>query len=262
MLLGSIKFVNSNYFYNHIKRDGVRCENFIKNYRVYCNADKITYYGTEINLGKVTTMDTIGENAKLESLDIDTLKKIQEEVVKKAYKNSNWIINKEKKELVREIISQKNTTNSNNKTQILENISKYVHIIPYIKKANKVLSDNTPPEMKVYDTKDIKFAAFYNNEIINYYTKDGRLVLREYRPDGETVRYQTLDSDGNFYTYDKDQKLVEYSKDNGVYNSKGELLYNSKQEANEVPMFKKHLFSGKNFNKKILRALNNPKSEM
>ena len=115
--------------------------------------------------------------------------------------------------------------------KVLEDISYIIATNESIKKAEKVikLSDNDinalPIQLLKYKNTKIKYAVFYKNNIVNYYDDHGNIVLRKNLYNGDTLRFQTIDSDNNFYTFDKNLKLIEYSKDNAVYNSDGEFIY-------------------------------------
>lgn len=218
----------------------------------YCKIRHIKYYDTDIYFKRDVTFASNKSKSTIYFKDLDTkdLIYIREKIRKKAAKNALKLEDLNKINLAKCIIENQNKNVSKNNLKIeneyiAEDIIQITQINEYIKNADevKVLNEDDIQKLPLDIIKNkfnkINYAAFYYGNIINYYTDNGEIILKAYIVNGQPFRYQVYDENNEFYTYDMNKNLLEYSKNNTIFDSENNVIYKITDAEIDMPYIKR-----------------------
>ena len=261
LLVGFVKLNYDSVYNYNISHNSIKCVYFKKNSKSFCRTNKIRYYNTDIKFNKDIILERKNKRLDLNKLDVDSLKYINRKVYERAIINTYFILNNEKRELAKIILKYQNSKCKSDKNILLENISKTPQVIKFVNASDRVWRVKNNSSVKLLKNRNIKYAAIYNGEIINYYSGNGCLAAREYRINGKPRRYQVFDKHNNWYTYNENGNLIEYRKNSEVYNSQNELLYVTKVKRDK-PRFQNEISYSKKQRQIFLKKLNDSNSNL
>ena len=228
----------------------------------YCKTKHIEYYNTNIYFKNDVLLSANDRKnvLTLSSLKSEDLKLVREKVKHKALWNTIKIKNLNKILLAQSVIKYRYYHDTNDINILFNDIVQITNVIDYISSANIVKPVTNeeqsliPTELIKTDYEKIKYAAYYDGNIINYYTNNGELILKLYGTEQRPYRYQVYDDKGEFYTYDANKKLVEYSKSLGVYDSKDNLIYKVSESDIDIPYILKKQDRGSGRMKRMISS--------
>lgn len=203
---------------------------------IFCSTNHIYYYGMNIYFKNYINFPMSKKKSFIDIYDLDDseILYIDNLVRFKAKLNAAFLTDNNKRKLIFNIINNvypplksANKLSEEEYFEVLKNITYIPLIQNYIGGANKVntLSEDEIKNLPSVKNTKIKYAVHYNNNIVNYYDNLGNLVLRINFNKGKIHRYQIIIDNNSFYTYDADNKLVEYSKGNAVYDANNKLIH-------------------------------------